>query len=71
MRSRVNEAESAAPPTSSGTPIPAARRSSAVAAIWCAERTSRPERPMRSVGRSRHAAISLSDGHCTPRSVTA
>ncbi len=44
----VNFSESAAPPTSSGTRMPASRKSAAVVTICCALFTSRPERPIAS-----------------------
>ncbi len=62
--------ESAAPPTSTGTFTPARERSSAVATIWCALFTSRPESPRMSGRCSRTAATSCSGGTLMPRFTT-
>ena len=70
MRSSVKRPDSAAPPTRIGTPMPAAARSSAVTTIWCADLTSRPERPTASGRCSRTAATRASGGTLMPRSTT-
>ena len=67
---RVNFSESAAPPTSSGTVMPAALRSPAVMAICWVLFTSSPERPMASGWCSWKACTSKSDGALIPRLIT-